>query len=498
MAKATTPTTAAAENTAAPDLVAGLAAGTVTIEAVDPQKAQLDPNIRTNPDVPEWFVDSIRSEGVREPVLARRSEDGTVFVYDGQRRLLAAREAGTTQMLAVFGLADTAGTPAGRIMDQLRSFARTDLALSDRLAAYEQLTLDGFSVAKIAKSAGASKDDVAAAMKIAKSASARQAVTDGTESFDRLLLIAEFEGDENAIERVTWCDEDDLPFVAQRVRDDRAIVARRAEVVASYEEGDARVVTSWADVTRLHMLTDAAPDADDRPELTVDTHMACPGRTLYVAVNGLAEDDVRVLEGCSQPELHYSRWGTANARATEPAEELSEEEAAARAAAEAEANRQERRRLIANNKAWDTATTVRVNWLITLMNRKKLPTDAAAFVAVTLTRHAYEVINNGAHGAEKLIGIEGSYGNRDAMATLVEATPNKAGHVNLAVALAARENHTSRDSWRHPNTTDRDYLLQVEKWGHHLTAVERIAAGYPEPTDEAATTDDESVETDAE
>lgn len=84
------------------------------------------------------------------------------------------------------------------------------------------------------------------------------------------------------------------------------------------------------------------------------------------------------------------------------------------------------------------------------------------------------------------------------MATLVEATPNKAGHVNLAVALAARENHTSRDSWRHPNTTDRDYLLQVEKWGHHLTAVERIAAGYPEPTDEAATTDDESVETDAE
>lgn len=54
--------------------------------------------------------------------------------------------------------------------------------------------------------------------------------------------------------------------------------------------------------------------------------MACPGRTLYVAVNGLAEDDVRVLEGCSQPELHYSRWGTANARATEPAEELSEEE----------------------------------------------------------------------------------------------------------------------------------------------------------------------------
>ncbi|MBF4636222.1 ParB/RepB/Spo0J family partition protein [Agreia pratensis] len=474
-----------------PDLAAGLAAGTVMIEAVDPQTVELDPNIRTNPVVPEWFVDSIRAEGVREPVLARRGEDGTVYVYDGQRRLLAAREAGTKTMLAVFGIADTTGTTAGRVMDQLRSFARTDLDLSDRLAAYEQLALDGISVEKIAKSAGTAKDNVTAALQIAKSDSARKAITDGTESFDRLLLIAEFEGDDDAIDRVTWADEDDLAFVAQRIRDERAITQRRAEVVASYEEGDARVVTSWVDVTRLHMLTDADADAEDRPELTQETHMECPGRTLHVSVHGLAEDDVIVTEGCSQPELHKPRWNTYSGQSTPSAEDLTEEEAEAAA----EAKREERRRLIANNKAWDTAATVRVNWLMTLMNRKKLPTDAAAFVAVTLTRHSYEVSNNGAQGAEKLLGIEGGYSSRDALATLVEATPSKAGHVNLAVALAARENHTNRESWRHPNQTDRDYLLQIEKWGHHLTDVERIAAGYPEESD---TTEEPAQETDAE
>ncbi|RFA17846.1 ParB/Srx family N-terminal domain-containing protein [Subtercola boreus] len=89
------------------------AAGTVTIEAIDPQTVQLDPNIRTNPVLLPEFVDSIRVEGVREPVLARRGEDGITYVYDGQRRLLAAREAGLTSMLAVFGIADTTGTASG-------------------------------------------------------------------------------------------------------------------------------------------------------------------------------------------------------------------------------------------------------------------------------------------------------------------------------------------------------------------------------------------------
>jgi hypothetical protein len=162
MAKATnTPrssTTKAA--TAVPDLAAGLAAGTVTIEAIDPQTAQLDPNVRTNPTLSDGFIESIRAEGVREPVLARRGEDGTVFVWDGQRRLLAAREAGIPAMLAVFGIADSTGTAAIRMLDQLRTLARTDLTLSDRLAAYEQLALDGITVETIAKSAGAVAPEV--------------------------------------------------------------------------------------------------------------------------------------------------------------------------------------------------------------------------------------------------------------------------------------------------------------------------------------------------
>ncbi|RFA06792.1 hypothetical protein B7R21_18245 [Subtercola boreus] len=158
------------------------------------------------------------------------------------------------------------------------------------------------------------------------------------------------------------------------------------------------------------------------------------------------------------------------------ARDISEEEADA----QAEAKRAERRTLIANNKAWDTAETVRKDWITALLTRKKLPTDAAAFVAVTLTRHSYDVAGDNSGSAAVFLGHEG-YAAREALAAMVEATPTKAGYVSLAVAVSARENRTSRESWRNPNASDEAYLLQLEKWGHHLTNVGRIAAGHPAP-----------------
>ncbi|WP_172582880.1 ParB/RepB/Spo0J family partition protein [Subtercola boreus] len=490
MTKNTTTTTPAADTTAAdtaPDLAASLAAGTVTIEAVDPGAVELDPNIRTSPVLPPEFVDSIRTEGVREPVLARRGEDGITYVYDGQRRLLAAREAGLTTMLAVFGIADTTGTESGRILDQLRTFARTELTLTDRIAAYEALALDGISVEKIAKSAGADKATVAGALTIGKSKAATTYAGYGTVSFDRLLLIAEFEGDEDSITAITDCDDEDLSYVAQECRDENARLARQTEVVAALEADGLTVVTSWNYSTMAHLsrLTDAADDADERPTLDPGAHAACDGHAVFLTVNGLGADDTETVPLCTKPELHQSIYRSYRTQVSAPVE-LTEEEADA----QAETKRAERRTLIGNNRAWDTSVTVRKEWIVAFLTRKKLPTDAAAFVAVTLTRHSYEVTGDNSGGAATYLGIEG-YAGREALAGMVEATPTKAGYVSLAVALSARENHTSRESWRNPNASDKAYLLQAEKWGHRLTAVERIAAGYPAP--EVATEDPETA-----
>ncbi|TQL46857.1 ParB/RepB/Spo0J family partition protein [Subtercola boreus] len=461
----------------APDLAASLAAGTVTIERINPQAVQLDPNIRTNPVLLPEFVDSIRAEGVREPVLARRGEDGITYVYDGQRRLLAAREAGLTSMLAVFGIADTTGTESGRILDQLCTFARAELTLTDRIAAYEALALDGISVEKIAKSAGADKATVTGALTIGKSKAATTYAAYGTVSFDRLLLIAEFEGDDEAIAAVTDCDDEDLAYVAQECRDENARLVRQAEIVTTLEADGLTVVTAWNYSTMAHLsrLTDAADDDTERPPLDAGAHTSCEGHAVFLTVNGLGEDDTETVPLCTKPELHQSIYRGYRSPVAEPVE-LSEEEADA----QAEAKRAERRTLIANNKAWDTAETVRKDWITALLARKKLPTDAAAFVAVTLTRHSYDVAGDNSGGAAVFLGHEG-YAAREALAAMVETSPTKAGYVSLAVALSARENRTSRESWRNPNASDEAYLLQLEKWGHHLTDVERIAAGHTAP-----------------
>ncbi|NNC14099.1 ParB N-terminal domain-containing protein, partial [Planctomonas sp. JC2975] len=150
----------------------------IAVELIDPAVAVLDANVRTVVDVPLEFIDSIRADGVREPVKARRGEDGTVYIYDGQRRLQAAREAGLAAIPAVFGLAEQGGTVAARITDQLRTFARDELTTLDRVAAVQQLSLEGASVTRIARSTGTSKKRVADILTVAGSATATQAATE--------------------------------------------------------------------------------------------------------------------------------------------------------------------------------------------------------------------------------------------------------------------------------------------------------------------------------
>ncbi len=481
-----------------------VAAPVVSIEQIDPNQVELDPNIRTQVVLPPEFVDSIRAERVRGPVRARRTAEGTVYVYDGQRRLLAAREAGVTSMLAVFGLEDATGSESGRIQDQLRTFARADLALTDRIAAYEQLALDGISVEKIAKTAGQSTEHVTGALTVAKSKTATQYAGYGTYSLDRLMLIAEFEGDDDAISAVTDCDDDDLEFVAQEQRDEHVIRVRQAELVAQYEAKGLTVVTryDWSTMTELGRLTDADDDADERPTLDPEAHAACPGHVVRVEVYGLDESDVQVTAYCTRKELHRSIYRHQNTtpRTATDEPELTPEEAEARAEAEAEAKRQALRTLKANNKAWDTATTVRTDWLKTLLSRRKLPTGVGSFVAVTMTRHRWELSNDNDGIAGDLLGITG-YNNREAMAGQVEKTPTRAAYVSLAVALSAREHATSRESWRHPRAEHAAYLRQLETWGYHLSPVERIAAGYepdPEPTATDTDAPAEAVEVESE
>lgn len=475
----------ASNATSSTDLAALVASGAVTIEAIDVATAKLDPNVRADATYTAEFADSIKADGVREPVYARRDSDGTVYIWDGQRRTLAAKEAGVTTMLGIFGLTPATIKASQRILDQLRTFNRDDLTLADRITAYEQLALDGISETAIAHAAGQSRDLVKQTITVAKSASAKQAAAEhGQLSLDKLMLIAEFDGDQDAANRIALIeDDDDLPYLAQEIRDDRAIREATAKLVEQYAATGVQVFTEWGDFRYLDQLTDAPDDANARPALTADTHNDCDGRAVYLSVWGTGDEDYRAEDVCARPDLHHDRRTTpASSGTVAPADET-DAQREAREEVETSARKAERARVIKNNKAWRTATTVRRDWVAALLGRKNLPKDHPVFVALSLTEHAQAITDYKAGDlVGAFLGKEDSFYMRSAAAKLVEATPTRAGHVTLAVVLAAREARAEDvDGWRRPSPIVTSYLIQLEAWGYKLSPVERIAAGYPEP-----------------
>ncbi|MBT1608632.1 hypothetical protein NY542_00585 [Curtobacterium flaccumfaciens pv. betae] len=119
------------------------------------------------------------------------------------------------------------------------------------------------------------------------------------------------------------------------------------------------------------------------------------------------------------------------------------------------------------------------------MQRRNAPKDAARFLAVALTGHAYTRHASGIVSASGLLGIKSSGWERDTLFQWIAQHPAKGLHMSLAVVLAGFENTANREWWRTPDADSRGYLNQLAAWGYPLSQVEKIAAGIqPEQTDQ--------------
>ena len=72
-------------------------AGSEEILWVDPRELIIGDNVRLDTALERGFVADIAERGVRQPVPVRREESGRLVVRTGQRRVLAAIEAGLVQ-----------------------------------------------------------------------------------------------------------------------------------------------------------------------------------------------------------------------------------------------------------------------------------------------------------------------------------------------------------------------------------------------------------------
>ncbi|MGW8568651.1 ParB/RepB/Spo0J family partition protein [Isoptericola sp. NPDC055881] len=465
------------ENTTTREGTAQVLAEGVEFAHLDPRTLIVGANVRTDADLSGEFIGSIKQHGVIQAIRVRREADGSLTVLEGQRRTLAAIEAGRATIPAqiVTSDDDEKAREARRIIEQLaENDHRADMRDTHRTAAFRQLSLEfGLTAGQIAKRTGTKKDQVAVTLKVAESkvAAAVQAKYDLT--IDQAAVLAEFADAPETVKALTAVavkEPGRFAHEAQRARDDR----ERAEQVAAAREalaaeGVAEVEAPSYDDKKVRSLSELRPstEADHGTDLTPEAHAECPGHAAYVRSRW---SSVSVVYVCTNWRTHGHGDKYASASPTKSGPMTDEQKA-------------ERRTVIENNKAWKSAEVVRREWLAEFAKRKTAPKGAAEYVARAIATDTYTLRRSGEGGhplACQWLGIErepGCYGAEKALsAILAKVTPARAQHIALVLALAAREKETSTHTWRNPGG-ERGYLTALESWGYTLSDVEQIARG---------------------
>ena len=179
------------------------------LAVIDPATLVIDTNVRTDAALDKGFIASVAERGVILPVVATRDDDGTIRVRDGQRRTLAAREAGLESIPVYVIGTDAEGDAAivERLTDQfIANEHRTDLTARERALGAQQLIDLGVSRTKVAKatSLGTTKA-VDAAVATAKSAVAMSSLDAGL-TLDQASIIAGYEDADDADAVRALCD----------------------------------------------------------------------------------------------------------------------------------------------------------------------------------------------------------------------------------------------------------------------------------------------------
>ncbi len=279
--------------------------------------------------------------------------------------------------------ADRERDEAGQFLDMYAAnHHRKGLTALEEADALFGASANGATKTRIRKATGLDREQVGAALGAAKmSGTAREtaqafgyAIT-----LEQLALLAEFDGDEEAVGRLTtaFCDGRSGEHVAERIRQERAELAEH-ERLAEQLRSDGYAITTEIppNATMLHALV------HDDQELTPEAHAACPGRGVYFS----PYQPLQPCHYCTDPEAngHASRYqatplpdlrdentdtGTGDGTGTgsEPAADPG------------------RKLVVEGNRAWTAACTVRRRWLTeVLLPRRTAPKEAMPFITAQL------------------------------------------------------------------------------------------------------------------
>lgn len=440
---------------------------------VAPGSLHLGDNPRKKP-VLDDLVESVRELGVLLPVRATRSPLGHLVVHDGQRRVLAAIEAGLDSIPVYLYAEDdpaAAAADSTRLLEQLAcNTARADLSLPDQIAACRQLAFFGVSPEQIAKATGGHKSRIKEIYAAARSTVAAAVVEAKPEvGLDQLALVAQAQedgkiDDTEAADLVR--DLDTSRNVSFQISDRLHEIARTklidSEVQHLKDQGFAAVPTydmgdceGWMTLARLKI---------DKEE-----HLDCEGHMLVVGtrfVPATSEYELSVVPYCTDP--------VAFGHVPDPA--LVEAEEARRAADEERAA-----------AAWAVACQTRREFIISVLERPSVANDSV-WVARRIADQSYVISRDAECEIIASLGVDCTPAHpTSAYREWCAAAADWAGdHVTrarkaaFAMALAYFEGMAAYKQ-AHPLTVP--FLHALEEWGYQLTEPELALIEHLESKD---------------
>ncbi|MDQ3157307.1 MAG: ParB N-terminal domain-containing protein [Actinomycetota bacterium] len=444
---------------------------------LDPKTLLVDVNVRSDLALDTSFIASIKEHGVLVPIVAARTDDG-IRVRMGHRRTQAAVEARLeTVPVVIVDSSDLEGDAAdiGRILTQYaENHHRAGLTTGDEIDIHRQLAAFGLSANQIAGKTKTSKKHVEDALIVAESPTAQKALTDNQLTLEEAAVLAEFGDDEEAVSELILAAEDgDIDHVAQRLRDNREIERITTEEAERLTGQGFSVIEAPAyDSPSLSVNRLSAADGN---KIDKDAHTSCPGHAVYIRVrrNWNHDDDSAwtIEEGavCTDPKGngHTDQWGSSLRSDKKLAADMSDDER--------EEAKAERKRVIENNKGWDSGTEVRRAWVKTYLTRKTPSKAGTLLIAQALVERDESIDKRWNGTVHDLIEVKRAAYGRPTLAA--DASPARQQVIALATILGGSEDSMGRHSWRAVTAGTARYLTFLKDEGYALSDVEKLAAG---------------------
>jgi len=447
-------------------------------------------NVRRDLDLSPEFVESIAVNGVL--VALRITPDGDSFrVIDGGRRLAAALKAGVTEVPYDL-VSDRAGDEAGQYLDMINmNWHRNPLAPLEEAGALFAAREAGATKTRLRKAAGLTSATVNGALAAARLSDETRATVEGLGeqlSLDELAVLAEFDGDPDAIARLTVAASCGiLEHEAELLRQARAEQAEHQRIRGELEAAGFAVTEILP--ANGQYLTVLGHDGDD---LTPDSHAACPGRGVLFR----SYDPLTPVHYCTSPDQYghtfrhagRSRPAAADGTAGTPAPDSGTPDPAG--------TDPSRRLVIQGNREWKAAGEVRRRWLSSqLFARRTAPREAAQFVARQLLMMP-DPLRSGLAAAHSMVIFRDITGreDRDWLEICDTAPAGRLPLVMLGPIAAAYEHAMTdgegRNTWRTdryspcPPTEAASYLRFLASIGYQLSGIEQAVADLTSYTGE--------------